>query len=98
MKVNASLDTQDTFLQEIRMNLPESAAEIKSAFKYIRREGLVMSCSIIIAKLTNDIQHNLLVRFGFKHLTSISETFYGYWKISQQADLRRRGHCWTAIL
>lgn len=66
MKVNASLDTQDTFLQEIRMNLPESAAEIKSAFEYIRREGLIMSCSIIIAKLTNDIQHNLLVRLVSK--------------------------------
>jgi hypothetical protein len=24
-----------------------------------------MSCSIIIAKLTNDIQHNLLVRSSF---------------------------------
>jgi hypothetical protein len=65
VKVNASLDTQDTFLQEIRMNLPESAAEIKCAFEFIRREGLIMSCSIIIAKLTNDIQHNLLVRSSF---------------------------------
>ena len=85
--MNASLDIQDTFLQEIRMNLHESADEIKPAFEYIHREGLVMSCSIIIARVTNDIQQNLLVRSDFEDLTSISEIFMVMKDFSEGIDV-----------
>lgn len=48
-------------MNQIRVHLPESQGEVKSAFDYIIEEGLTMSLSLIIAKLSSDIQNPLLV-------------------------------------